>query len=188
MKVDFKNFEIELKDDASYRIKPASNPIYRYEFSNGEIIKNLAFTINKRAVIVRDAKDKHEISSAILCENGGKAELTQDSFKLAEDRLWICVGDKMYCLSMPSLEVIWFNNVDFGTIHSVNFFAEDLIIHGNMGLARIGKDGEIKWKFNEGNGVFIPGEGRLRIFEKHLELIDGNDQKFKINEFGEAIS
>lgn len=187
MKVDFKHFEIELKDDASYRIKPASNPIYTYEFSTGEIIKNLAFTINKRAVIVRDAQDKHEISSAILCENGGKAELTQDSFKLEEDRLWICVGDKMYCLNIPSLQVNWFHNVDFGTIHSINFFGEDLILHGNMGLVRIGKDGEIIWKFSEGNGVFIPGEGRLKLFEKHIELIDGNDKKYRINEFGEAI-
>ena len=72
MKVDFKNFEIELKDDPSYRIKPAGNPMYRYEFSQGAIIKNLVFTINKRAIIVIDATSKEEVSSAILCENGGK--------------------------------------------------------------------------------------------------------------------
>ncbi|MBX2873929.1 MAG: hypothetical protein KTR30_17570 [Saprospiraceae bacterium] len=94
MKVDCNHFEVELKDDASYRIKPAGNPIYTYEYSQGEIIKNLVFTINKRAVIVRDGESKQEISSAILCENGGKAALTQDCFKLAEDKLWICVGDK----------------------------------------------------------------------------------------------
>jgi len=187
MKVDFKNFEIELKDDASYRIKSAGNPIYKYEYSNGEIIKNLAFTINKRAIIVRDFERKQEISSAILCENGGKAELTQDCFKLAEDELWICVGDKIYCLAIPGLEVSWFRNVDFGTIHSINFFGGDLIIHCNIGLVRIGKDGEVIWKFSEGNGVFIPGEGRLRIFEKHIELIDGNDKQYIVDEFGKTL-
>lgn len=188
MKVELKDFEIELKDDPSYRIKPASNPIYGYEYSQGAIIKNLVFTINKRAIIVRDIASKQEVSSAILCENGGKAALTQDCFKLAEDKLWICVGDKMYCLAIPSLEVNWFRNVDFGTIHSINFFGGDLIIHGNMGLVRIGKEGEVIWKFSEGNGVFIPGEERLKIFEKYIELIDGNDQKYTVNEDGKALS
>ena len=94
----------------------------------------------------------------------------------------------MYCLAVPSLQVNWFNNIDFGTIHSINFFGGDLIIHGNMGLVRIAKDGKIKWKFNEGNGVFVPGEGRLKIFEKHIELIDGNNKNYVINELGEAIT
>ena len=188
MRVDFKHFEIELKDDPSYRIKSTGTPIYAYEFSQGAVIKNLIFTINKRAIIVRDATSKQEISSAILCENGGKAELTQDSFKLEEGQLWICAGDKMYSLDIPSLQVKWFINIDFGTIHSINFFGGDLIIHSNMGLVRINKKGETIWKFSEGNGVFIPGEGRLKLFEKHIELIDGNDQQYRINEFGESIS
>lgn len=188
MTVDFKHFEIELKDDPSYRIKSTGTPIYAYEFSQGAIIKNLMFTINKRAIIVRDATSKQEVSSAILCENGGKAELTQHSFKLEEDQLWICVGDKMYGLDIPTLEVNWFSNIDFGTIHSINFFGGDLIIHGNMGLVRISKDGKVKWKFSEGNGVFIPGEGRLKIFEKHIEVIDGNDQKYMVTEDGKALS
>lgn len=75
MKVDFKDFEIELKDDFLYRIKFVGNFIYGYEFFQGIIIKNLVFMINKRVVIVRDIGSKQEVFSVILCENGGKVVL-----------------------------------------------------------------------------------------------------------------
>ncbi len=188
MKINLKSFEVELKDDPSYLIRPSGNPMYKYEYSHGQIIKNRVFTINKRAIVVRDTAGKYEISSAILCENGGKAGLAQDSFKLEEDKLWVCVGDKMYSLDIPTLHINWFNSIDFGTIHSINFFGRDLIIHANTGLVRMSRKGEIIWKFSEGNGVFIPGEGRLKLFERHIELIDGNDQKYVVNEDGKAIS
>lgn len=93
----------------------------------------------------------------------------------------------MYCLVILSLDVNWFCNVDFGIIYFINFFGGDLIIYGNMGLVRISKDGEVIWRFSEGNGVFILGEGKLKVFEKYIELIDGNDQKYMVNEDGKVI-
>lgn len=188
MKIDYKTYEIELKDDRSYSTRSSDNLVsYKFEYSSGQINKNRIFTINKRGIIIRDLTNKLEISSAILCENGGRTAITEDIYKIEEDKLWICVGDTMYCLKIPNLEVNWFNRVDYGANFSIHNFEEDFIVFGDLGLIRISKSGAIKWRFMGDGGIFIPGEGNLKVFEKHIELIDGNGEKYVINALGEKL-
>jgi hypothetical protein len=188
MKILYDKYEIELKNDRFYSNKSSNNLInYQLEYYEGQINNARIYTINKRGVIIRDNYSGIEISSAILCENGGRTEISQDIYEIDNDKIWISVGDKMYCLNIPDLTINWFNRIDYGTTYSINNFGEDFIVHGDLGLIRIGKNGEIKWRFMGGRGIFIPGEGKLKFFDNHIELIDGNNDKFIINEFGEEI-
>ena len=189
MKFLHDQYGIEIKDDRAYSTKSSDNLInYKFEYANGQINTSRIYTINKRGVIVRDKNSGDVLSSAILCENGGRTAISEDIYEVENGKLWICVGDKMYCLNIPDLTIQWFNRIDYGTNHSVNRFKNDFVVYGDLGILRISKDGEIKWRFMGGGGVFIPGEGKLKIFDNHIELIDGNNDKFIIDEFGVEIT
>lgn len=189
MVISYKDFEIEVKDEQAYSVKYAGNATnYQFEYARGKLIENKIFPLNKRGIIIKNVELQKEIASAILCENGGRSGISKDILALEADRLWVCVGDAMYCMVIPTLEVAWFCHLDYGTNHSIHHFQEDFVVHANLGLVRITKQGEIKWKFSGGIGVFVPGDGRLTIFDHHIELIDGNEKKFTINEFGEEMN
>ncbi|MEM6723987.1 MAG: hypothetical protein AAF598_08110 [Bacteroidota bacterium] len=186
MKITAPPYEIEITDDPTYGIHGSGKPgKYTYEYSNGTLLQKRAFAINKRGIVIR--KGNQEIASAILCENGGRSMLTEHIYFLDDDLLCVCIGDKLYGFHFPELEVQWFCPVDFGTVHSVHSFSGDLVVHANSGLVRIDRSGEIQWRFQGGNGVFTPGADRLTVFEKHIEVIDGNDRKFMIDASGKEL-
>lgn len=188
MKILHNKYEIEIIDDKSFSSKSSGNLTnYRFEYSGGQINKSRIYTINKRGVIVRDSDSGEELSSAILFENGGRTAVSHDIYEIENEKIWISIGDKLYCLNIPDLTVAWFREIDYGTNHSINKFKDDFIVHGNLGIMRISKGGEVIWKFTGGGGVFIPGEEKLKIFENHIELKDGNDNKFVIDESGVEI-
>ncbi|MEO1437258.1 MAG: hypothetical protein AAFV80_17080 [Bacteroidota bacterium] len=186
MQINFPPYTIAISDDPTYGIHGSGQPgKYTYEYSDGELIRKRAFAINKRGITIK--KGDQTIASAILCENGGRSTISEAIFHLEHDFLYVCIGDKLYALSFPSLKVNWFYPVDFGTIHSVNSFAGDLLIHANSGLVRISKSGSIQWRFQGGNGVFTPGDNRLSLTEGQITVIDGNDRKFVLDGNGEEI-
>lgn len=188
MKINYKTYEIELIEDNSYSTISADNlRDYKFEYFGGEINKNRIYTINKRGLIIKEIGTGVEVSTAILCENGGRTKISQDIYCLEEDKLWICVGDKLYCLNIPALTVDWFNRIDYGTNYSITKFKTDFIVFGELGLVRMTKEGTIKWRFM-GSGIFLSGKNNLKFFENHIELIDGNSEKYMINEFGEELS
>lgn len=189
MKITHDQYEIEIVNDRSYSTRSSDNLInYKFEYSGGQLNQSRIYTINKRGIILRDVASSEVISSAILCENGGRTDVSEDVYKLENEKLWICVGDKIYCLNLPDLTVDWFNRIDYGTNYSINIFKNDFLIHGELGIIRIEKSGAIKWRFMGGGGIFLPGEGKLKISDDFIELIDGNNEKFTIDEFGKEIS
>jgi len=188
MKILYDKYEAEIIDDNSYSSKSSGNLTnYKFEYSAGQINKSRIYTLNKRGIIVRDNNSGEELSSAILFENGGKSAISEDIYEMENEKIWICIGDKIYCLNIPDLTIAWFKETNYGTNHSINKFRNDFIIHGELGILRMNKEGEIIWKFMGGGGVFIPGKERLKILDTHIELTDGNDNNFIINEFGEEI-
>lgn len=188
MKLIHDKYEIEIIDDKYYLKSSNNSRNYEFVYSAGKITNSRLYTINKRAVIVRGRTNGEVLASSILCENGGKTTINEDIYEIENDRIWICVGDKMYGLNIPDLSVHCFISIDLGANHSINKFKNDFVAFGDSALVRFTKSGEIKWSYLGEGGVFVPGEGNLKIFDDHIELIDGNRDKFVINEFGEKIN
>jgi len=188
MIIPFKEYEIEIKDDNTYSIKSSNNSTnYRFEYFGGQIIKNRVYPLNKRGIIVRNKKDQSEIYSAILCENGGRSKLGDGIYQIADEKIWTCIGDKIYCLNLPNLNITWYGHEKFGTIYSIHKFNNDFLIYGELGLIRMAKNGELKWHFT-GKGIFLSGRDKIKILANQIELKDGNHQKYLIDEMGKEIN
>lgn len=190
MKIEYKKYEIEILDDKEYSIKSTDNiRKYKLEYSKGEVIDERIYPTSKHGIRIKDKIIEEEISSAIICEYGGATTIHKKSFFLAEDSIWICICNKIYCLSLPNLEIEWFGRFDNATNFSINPFKKDFIIHGELEIFRINRKGEIKWRFG-GKDIFVTenGEDNFQIKEDWIEIIDWEGYSYKIDENGEEIN
>ena len=188
MKFKFKNYEIEIKDDNYYSGKSDNNLTnYKYEYTAGKALTTRSFAMNKRGIIIKDLDNGTELSNVLLCENGGRAEINENKCKIEGEELWVCVGDYIYCLDIPSLKLNWFKRTDIGTNYSIHNFQDDSIIYGEFGVLRINKQGVIQWQFMGGDGIFKEGEGRFLVEGDVIILVDENDEKYVVNEGGTKI-
>lgn len=186
MKIDYKNFEIEVFDDPNYTLNSADN-LRQYQKVYFE--QNNFIPSSKHAVIVKEYGI--EISSVIICETEGATGIHENSFIIKDDKIWICVSNKIYCLEIPSLDIIWQKQFDQFTNFCIYKLDENFIIHGELEIFRIAKDGEILWSFG-GRDIWINPEGknefiienniiRLFDFESNEYILDFNGKELEFN-------
>ncbi|MCV2484182.1 hypothetical protein OD917_04550 [Flavobacterium sp. SH_e] len=178
MKVDYKNFEIEIIDDENYNLDSTDN-LHQYQkvYYKGKNQEDGFSPTSKHAVIIREAEV--EISSVLICEAGGATGIYDDSFIIEDDKIWIRICNKIYCLEISSLEIVWQKEFDFATNFTIHKLEEDFIIYGEVEIFRITKEGEIIWRFG-GRDIWVNLEGKnpFNIETDKIRLFD-----FESNEY-----
>jgi hypothetical protein len=186
MKVDYKNFEIEVIDDQNYDLNSSHNS---YQYQKFYFDENEFHSSSKHAIIIRE--HGIEVSSAIICEGGGATGINDKSFITEDNKIWIIVSNKIYCLKIPSLEIIWHKQFDEFTNFRIYRLNQDFLIHGELEIFRITKEGEIIWSFG-GRDIWVNPEGkaeftiendfiRLFDFESNEYIIDFNGKELEFN-------
>lgn len=186
MNLNYKNFEIEVFDDSDYTLNSSDNlKQYKHVYFNGSD-ENRFCPASKHAIIVKESTT--EISNAIICETGGATCVHNNSFIIEDDKIWICVCNKIYCLEIPYLKLIWQKDFDAFTIFSFYKLEDDLIIHGELEIFRITKEGEIVWRFG-GRDIWFNVEGKPEItIEKNtIRLFDFVSNEYVLDFDGNQI-
>ncbi|GAA4848908.1 hypothetical protein [Algivirga pacifica] len=189
MKVTYKEYLIEVLNEYDYSVHSTDNiNSYQLEYSKGAIVQERIHPISKHGIRVKDLALEHELSSAILCEFKGATSVHKKSFYIDHDKIWICVCNAIYCLGIPNLKLIWYGQYDPATNISLLPFMDDFIIHGELEIIRINRDGEIQWKFDAPD-IFITESGteNFRIHEKTIEVEDWQNTAYTIDENGIGV-
>ncbi|GEP52808.1 hypothetical protein FNO01nite_34800 [Flavobacterium noncentrifugens] len=127
------------------------------------------------------------VNSAILGVGGGATTIHQGSLVVSKNRLQICCGNFVFCLSIPELKIIWKTQADEITCFGIYKIDEEFIIHGEMQISKIDKNGNIVWKFG-GRDIFVTIDGKdnfsitnniicVRDFQNYIYKVDldGNE-------------
>ena len=183
MKLNYKNFEIEIFNDGSFTLHSADNT---------SSYKNVYYSDNddfNNKIAVRTFENSQEISNAIICENGTTNGLTENSFIINDNKTWICISNKIYCLEIPSLKLIYHKKLDSVTNFTIYKFKDDFIIHGELEIFRITQLGDIKWSFS-GKDIWVNIEGKqeVEIKDDRIKLIDFENNEYEIDFNGIEIS
>lgn len=183
MKVDYKNFEIEVIDDKNYNLNSADNS-HHYQKVYFEESK---FRLNcKYAITVKEYGV--EISSAIICEAGSPTGIFNNSFIIEDDKIWIRICNKIYCLEVSSLKLIWQKEFDEVTNFCFYKLGDDFLIHGELEIFRITKKGEIIWSFGGRDIWFNPiGHNELTIEENRIRLFDFESNEYVLDFEGKEL-
>ncbi|CAN5902018.1 hypothetical protein BH11BAC7_BH11BAC7_23660 [soil metagenome] len=185
-KYEYNELVVDFFDDASYKEGSADNK-YAYSkhyFSNE---KAKQYRGSNHGIKVYDFEG--EINNCLLTASVGRTWVHKTSSLLADDQLVICCSNFIFCIKIPTLELLWKTEVDSFTCLQIYKFQDDYIVHGELLVSRIDANGNIKWQFG-GKDIFISIENQeeFRIEADHISLVDFGSTEYKIDFDGKLIS
>jgi hypothetical protein len=132
--------------------------------------------------------DDQIVDSCIIIGSGGATGIHKNSSLLDNDQLLICCCDTIFCFTLPDLELKWKTQADQATCFQIFRQQDDYIIHGELQVTKLDKDGNKKWEFG-GADIFvsIDNEEEFKIENDGILLTDFAKTKYKIDFDGKLI-
>lgn len=175
---------IEVIDEPTYKFGSTDNNFNfsKHYFGDGAT----EYLSSKHGIKIY--QDGQIIESCIIIGSGGATTVHQNSSLLDKDQLIICCSDTIFCLTLPDLELKWKTQTDQATCFQIFKKQDDYIIHGELQVVKLDKDGKIKWEFG-GAEIFvsIDNEEEFKIENDGILLTDFAKTKYKIDFEGKLI-
>lgn len=128
------------------------------------------------------------VSTAVLSAIGGGTGVHEASYIVETDRLLTCCGDTVFCLSLPSLDLLWKTGMDLATCFGIYAFQDDYIVHGELAISRLDENGLILWQ-RGGADIFTTSEGGLFQLTKHCIIVeDWQNRVYKFDYLGNDVT
>ena len=177
-------FEIEVYNDQTFTIGSADNN-NNYEkifFANNEI----QHPTSKHGIKILDADEV--IAKCLIVGAVGVTTIHPNSSLIHENRLIVCCSNSVFCLSIPNLEVEWITVTDEITFFQIFEKEDEFIVHGEMEVTKLSKNGQVKWKFG-GKDIFVSMENQeeFKIEKDGILLCDFANTFYKIDFNGNQI-
>jgi len=182
MKTGYKNYTIEITDDRNYTIGSVDN-ITSY---NQVVFDEGIIPTSQHGISVKNHED--EINSIIICEGGGASTIHERSFIIDDGKIFLCCGDHVYCLELPSLTVVWKRKLDPATCVGIYEYKNEFLVHGELEISRIDKQGNKRWDFSA-RDIFVTQDGKesIEIKEDRIKLRDWEGYEYVIDENGRGV-
>lgn len=180
----YKYFTIEVLDEPTYKYGSTDNNFnYSKYYFNDDAEK---YPVSKHGVKIY--QDNQIINSCIIIGSGGATGVHQNSSLLNNNQLVICCCDTIFCLTLADLELKWKTQADQATCFKLFKLQNDYLVHGELQITRLDKDGKIKWQFG-GADIFvsIEDEEEFKLAEDHIMLTDFGKTKYKIDFDGKLL-
>lgn len=179
----FKNLAIEVFNDLTYSSQGADNKFAypkQYFSDSGQ-----EFPTSRHGIKIADDQ---EATSCIIIGAGGATGVSKNSALVDDDKLLICCGDTLFCLSLPTLDLLWKTKADTVTCFQVFKLNNDYLVHGELDISRVDREGKIKWQFG-GVDIFVNTEGKDEILlnSDHIILTDFSGADYKIDFEGKLV-
>ena len=187
MRVRYKDFTIDIIDDSNYTLNSSDNIVsYDFEYFDGEMHMDRVYPTSKHGI--RITKDGVELTSAIICEIGGYTTIHDNSFVITNDAILICCCDKVYSLSVPGLQINWKKRLDPETCFAIHPFQDDFIIHGELQITRINRDGNEKWNFGA-RDIWVTPDGKksMELTDNKIKLTDWEGYVYELDSNGQEL-
>lgn len=180
----YKGLTIEVLDEPTYKFGSADNNFTysKHYFGDGAT----KYPTSKHGIKIY--QEDQIIDSCIVIGSGGATGIHQNSSILDNEKLLISCCDTIFCLTLPSLELKWKTQADQATCFQIFKQQDDYIVHGELQVAKLDKDGKIKWEFG-GTNIFvsIDNEEEFKIENDGILLTDFGKTKYKIDFDGNLI-
>jgi len=188
MIVHHKKYHIELIDDSSYPLHSVDNSTsYNHVYPSDIDMQDRYLPSSKHGI--RVSAGNEEISSAILFESGGATCIHKDAYYVGSNYLLVCCSNKMYSLSLPALNLNWRKRLDPATCFAIYPYQEDFIIHGELTISRIDKNGDLKWDFGARDIFITPsGEPSITFVGNNIKLTDWEGSQYLLDETGKELA
>ena len=166
-------YEIDIDYHPTYKSGSADN-LFKFD---SEYLEKSALTIFGIKVLDNGIC----LKSAVISSQGGETGVHNSALVLEEDRLSLCCGDKVFCLSIPDLTLLWKTKADDFTCFQIFVYQDSYIVHGEINISRINHDGMILWQYS-GEDIFmnVNDEIECELQTDYIIASDFNNKVYKI--------
>lgn len=177
-------YKIEICTNETYG-KGSTDNVNKYDFEYLEEVDKY----NSTFVGIKIYENEELIKSAIIGSEGGNTGINQNSKIIEENRVLICCADKIFCLSIPELKLLWKTKADeiscFEIFKKENFY----IIHGELEISKLNSEGKILWQ-KGGADIFttISGTNDFELTEKYIIATDWENRHYKFDYEGNEFT
>jgi hypothetical protein len=180
----YKDFTIEVLDEPTYKYGSADNNFNysKHHFGNGA----KEYPTSRHGVKL--FRNNELIDSCIVIGSGGATGIHQNSSFVDNSRLVICCCDTVFSLTLPDLELKWKTQADQAICFQIFKQQDDYIIHGELQVTKLDKDGNKKWEFG-GTDIFVSldNEEEFKIESDGILITDFAKTKYKIDFDGKLL-
>ena len=180
----YKGFTIEVSDDATYQIDSGDNTFKysKHYFSDGA----RDYATSKHSIKI--SKDEDLLNDCIIIGSGGATDIQAKSSLINDDEILICCCDTVFCLSLIDLQIKWSTRSDEATCFGIYSLNKHYIVHGEMQISKLDKDGNTIWQFS-GSDIFVSSddEDAFKLDIDNIELRDYHGIKYKLDFDGNVI-
>jgi len=138
---------------------------------------------------IRLYQDDSLVKSALIRSTGGSSVMNENAVVLREDSLTLCCGSSLFNLSIPDLTLNWLTRADWATCFQVFSHEDDFIVHGELFISRVSKDGHLIWQ-NSGEDIFVNLDGlnEFWIDDSGIGARDWNGRIYKFDFDGNEVT
>ena len=176
-------FRIDIFSDQTFISGSAENN-YQYDLEHLDKKTELFSTVFG----IKLFEGRKLLKSAVIGSVGGATVLHKTSTIIDNDRILICCADSVFCIAIPDLSLLWQKQVDAATCFQIFKYQDSYIIHGELCISRIDKEGKILWQ-RGGKGVFATVDGKedFLITENYIWATDWEHRKYIFDFDGQQI-
>ncbi|WP_460947880.1 hypothetical protein [Spirosoma daeguense] len=176
--------EIEVIDESTYSYGSTDN---NFSYSKTYFGKDAQdYPTSKYGIKLYS--DNQIIDSCLIVGSGGATRLHKNSSVFDNDQLVICCSSTIFCIGFPELNLNWPTTADQATCFQIFNHEENYIIHGELQITMLTKEGDIKWEFS-GADIFVSfdNEEVFEIESDGIQLTDFSKTKYKIDFEGKLL-
>jgi hypothetical protein len=133
--------------------------------------------------------DDRLLKSAIIGSTGGGTTIHKTAAIFETNRFLICCSDSVFCLSIPDLKLLWQTQADWATCFEIFKYRDSYIVHGELVITRLDKDGNIVWQ-QGGADIFttISGENKFQLTDDFIIATDFENRVYKSDYNGNNLN
>jgi hypothetical protein len=125
-------YGFDVVDEPCYSFGSADNP-RRYEHEH--LLESEDPLSSKHAVVCVDGDER--CGSAVLGASRGPTGIHDHSLVVLDDRCFLAIGDRVACMAIPSLALLWHVSVDWATCFGLHLGGDEryLVVHGELEIS-----------------------------------------------------
>lgn len=176
-------YQLKIYSDPTF-IEGSSDNLNHYDFvyfdkSEYQITTIIGLQVFEKNILVK---------SVAIGSDGGATGIEENSAIIENDKIVICCSDTIFCLSIPELNLLWETKADQFTCFEIFKHKDDYIVHGELAISRLDKNGKIIWQ-QGGADIFttLDGIDNFEITNKYILVTDWENKKYKFDFDGQII-
>ncbi len=131
----------------------------------------------------------HVIKRVRIIPNGGGCNFIASSAVVVHDKITLCYGDSVFCLSIPELSLLWKTKADESYCFEIYSVQSYYFIHGELEISCLNGNGDSIWQ-QSGADIFITpdGTGNFFVTENYIQVSDWNGNEYRFDFKGKSIT